>query len=154
MKRIVGLVLCLLLCGAFPAGAEEAVTSNVVSTEEVQGVQADLAADKAKIAEEKDQIKANATAAHAEEKAMREQLRAAKAAGDTAKVQELRAQLKTTHQENVGQMKQDKVELKTAKKELRTDRKEVRKGRADRNKDGKVDAAEKSKAKAKKKGWW
>jgi hypothetical protein len=76
--------------------------------------------------------------------------------GDAAKAESLKAQLKTTHQENIAQRKQDKSELKTAKKELRTDRKEALKGRADRNKDGKVDAAEKAKAKetAKKKGWW
>lgn len=156
MKQLLGMTLCFFLLGTLPLCAEESAAPGVVPTGEVQGVKAELAADKAKIAEEKNQMKASAKAARGEEKDLHQQIREAKVAGDTAKAEALRAQLKTTHQENVSQMKQDKSELKTAKQELRTDRKAAFKSRADKNKDGAVDAAEKAKAKekTKKRGWW
>lgn len=144
MKQILSLVLCFLVCGALPLRAEDTSTLTAAGTE---GWKSGLEADKAKIAEEKLQIKTNATAARAEEKDLHQQIRDAQAAGDTAKVESLRTQLKATHQENAGQMRQDKQELGAAKKELRTDRKEAWKGRADRNKDGKVDRVERNQAK-------
>lgn len=152
MNRFISILICLLLCGAFPVVAEETAASGVVSTENAQGLKEELSADKQKIVEQKAEIKQNAQAGKLEEKELHKQIREAQAAGDQAKVKELRAQLKSTHQENVAQKKKDKNELKTAKKELRTDRKTALKKRADRNKDGTVDKTEK--AKAKKRGWW
>jgi hypothetical protein len=155
MKQILSLVLCFLLLGALPVRAEEVpaastnapaevVSTNtpvgVVSTENAEGWKAESAADKAKIKEERNKLKESAKAARVEEKDLHKQIREAQAAGDTAKVEALKAQLKTTHQENVAQLKQDKKDLGAAKKELRTDRKAAGKTKA--------------KEKGKKRGWW
>jgi alpha-acetolactate decarboxylase len=119
MKRILGLGLCFLLCGAFPVIAEESATS----------VQEELSVDKANIQAQKEEIKTNAQTAHSEEKALREQIQEARKAGDKAKVKELQGQLKTTHKENVQEKKQDKKELQSAKKELRKDKRAARSAR-------------------------
>ena len=146
MKQILSITLCFLLFGALPLRAED-TTGTLANT--VSGVvvtpNAEVAAGKAKVVEEKTQIKDNSQAARAAEMNLHKQIFEAQKAGDTAKVQTLRAQLKTTHQQNAGQMKQDKTGLKTAKKELRTDRKVAVKGQ-------KAAAAETTKAK--KSGWW
>ncbi|HNX68209.1 MAG TPA: hypothetical protein PLL75_04235 [Candidatus Omnitrophota bacterium] len=153
MKRFVGILMCLLLCGAFSAVAEDtAVTSAPVSTADAEGWKAKLEADKKAMAAKRQEMKQNSQAARSEEKDLRKKMQEASAAGDKAKAQELRTQLKTTHQQNVAEMKTDKKEMQAARKEMRTDRKEAWQARADKNKDGAVDATEK--AKAKKKGWF
>lgn len=112
-----------MLCGAFPVIAEESADVSTVSLKE------ELDADKAKIQEQKAEIKTNAQAAHSEEKALREQIREARKAGDKAKVKELQGQLKTMHKDNVQEKKQDKKELQSAKKELRKDKRAARSAR-------------------------
>lgn len=111
-----------------------------------------LKEDKAKIQAEKQEMKQHGSEARAEEKALRQQMKDARVAGDTAKAKEIQAQLKTTHQANVQERKADVKQLKEAKKELRADKKGAWKNRADRNKNGAVDAVEKKKAK--KRGWF
>jgi|GEM_PF-1462886 len=157
MKKILSIALCFLLSGVLPLRAEDTTKAstgampNVISTE-VTGAKAEVAADKVKVAEEKAQIKENAKAAHMEERDLHKQIRDASAAGDTKKAEELRAQLKTVHQANIGKMKQDKGELKIAQKELRSDRKAVVKSQVNSSKTAAVNAAETTKAK--KRGWW
>lgn len=121
MKKVFCLMVlvafCLAATGAARLYAEETTTPETTTLKQ------ELEADKQKIKEQKDEMKANAQAAHTEEKALKGQIKEARKAGDTEKVKELRSQLKTTHQENVKQMKQDKKELHGAKKELWKDRK-------------------------------
>ena len=87
---------------------------------------ADLTADQQKIQAKKEGMKVDAQTGKDEEKALRSQLKDAKLAGDTAKVKELRAQLKTMHEKNVSQMHQDNKDLNSAKKELLQDKKEAK----------------------------
>ena len=144
MKRVLGIALCFLLCSAFPVAA-----ADTASTSEAEGWKSELAVDKQAIATQKDEMKQNAQTAHAEEKSLHQQIREAKAAGDTAKVESLKAQLKATHQENISEKKSDRKEIGEARKELNRDKKAARFDRADRNDDGKVDRKEKKMAKAK-----
>lgn len=108
--------------------ATEATTATAGSSPEMSWKE-QWAADKEAIKTKKSEIKGHATTARADEKALREQIRDAKKAGDNEKVKELRAQLKTKHQENVRQMRQDKKQLNATKKELKKDRKAKRHSR-------------------------
>lgn len=94
----------------------------------------ELDADKEKIKAEHDAMKANAEAAKSEERDLRKQIRDARQSGDTETAEQLKDQLKTTHQENVGQRKTDKKELKAAKKEMKMARKGARKGKKGKKK--------------------
>ncbi len=124
MKRFIGIVLSLLLCGAFPVAAEEkADTSNTVSTAEAQGWKTQLNADKQNVAEQKTEMKQSGQAAKLEEKDLHKQIRDALAAGDQEKAQALMAQLKATHQENVAGRKEDNKKLGEDRTQLQQDRK-------------------------------
>ena len=123
MKKTVGIfmavVFCSTLLGTVNLYAEE--SSDAVGTD----LKDELTADKQAVVEQKDTMKANAQAAHAEEKNLRAQIKEAKLAGDKEKVKELRAQLKAVHQENVQKMKEDKKSVQVAKKEVRKDKKQL-----------------------------
>lgn len=125
MKKLLAIGIAIFVvsafCGSVLLVAEETATSTSISTG--TSLKAELSADRELIASEKAKIKSNAQNAHSEEKALRDQIKAAKESGDKAKAKELRAQLKTTHQENVQQMKTDKASLHAAKKEYRQDKK-------------------------------
>lgn len=127
MKKMLGMFLVVVFCGALLGAvnlyAEESADSSVLTLKN------ELATDKQQVKAQHETMKANAQAAKSEEKALRGQIKDAKLAGDTEKAKELRAQLKTTHQGNVQQMKEDKSVLRTAKKEVREDKKELRQGR-------------------------
>ena len=103
----------------------------------------EIGADKDAIKSQRDEMKEDSSSAREEEKAVREQIRAAEQAGDYETVKTLRAQLQTTHRENVEGMRADKKELGEARKELRQD---VKAARTDLNKDGTVDRTEHVKA--------
>lgn len=124
MKKVfwvfVAVVFCFSLFNGVTACAEETSGSSSTNWKE------QLTADKAKVKEQHQEIKTNAQTARAEEKDLKQQIKDARAAGDTQKVAELKAQLKATHHENVQQRKQDKQELKSAKKQLHQDKKAAR----------------------------
>jgi len=84
-------------------------------------LKSELASDKAAIAAEKEEIKENSSDAKAEEKSLLEQIAQAVAAGDKAKAEELRQQLKALHAENVQQKKEDLSGLKEDRQELAED---------------------------------
>lgn len=90
-------------------------------------IKEELAADKAAIKAQKDEMKTSAQAARAEEKQLKEGIREARQSGDAAKAKELKGQLKATHKENVAQMRSDKKDMRSAKKELRQDYRATRK---------------------------
>ena len=69
------------------------------------------------------QSKQNAQDARAQEKELKQQIQDAIAAGDTQKAQELKAKLRSIHQENVQQKQQDKKEIRDARQELQQDKK-------------------------------
>ncbi len=108
MKRILGLALCFLLCGAFPVHAVEQTALN---------------ADKQKITEQKQALQQKAQQGRTEEQALHKQIREARTAGDKAKVQTLEAQLKTLHQANMTERKTGRKDVNKARQDLRTDRK-------------------------------
>jgi hypothetical protein len=86
----------------------------------------ELAADKQKIQKERQDMKQDAKAAHAEEKQLKTQIRDAKSSGDAQKAKQLKGQLKTVHQENVREMKTDKKALQDAKQEYKKDKQQAR----------------------------
>ncbi|MFA5168524.1 MAG: hypothetical protein WC530_08345 [Candidatus Omnitrophota bacterium] len=124
MKKIlwvfVAIVFCCSLLNGMAAYAEDASDSSTVNWQE------QLAADAQKLKEQRQKMKTDAQTAKTEEKDLKQQIRDATAAGDTQKAAELKAQLKTTHHENVQQKKQDKKNLRSTKKQLYQDRKAAR----------------------------
>ena len=123
MKKMFGMFMTVVFCGTLLGAvnlyAEGTADSSLASMKE------ELAADKAAVKAQKDTMKTNAQTAKSEEKDIKAQIETAKLAGDTAKVKELRAQLRTTHHENVQQKKEDKGTLKVAKKEVVADKKQL-----------------------------
>lgn len=110
---------------------------------EAQEWKAQLESDKAAVSSQKAEIKSNAESARAEEKDLLDRIKTAQESGDRETAKSLRQQLKSTHRENVSEMKTDKAELKEARQQLKSDSKAARKDRDDRNDDGMVDRAEK-----------
>jgi hypothetical protein len=86
----------------------------------------EFSADKQQIKEQRDSVKTNAEAARSEEKSLRDQIDQAIKAGDPEKAKALREQLKSIHQENVGQKQQDLQGLQESRKEMRSDAQEAR----------------------------
>ena len=118
MKKVLWMFAAVLFLGGLPGTAR--VYAEVATGSSVTSL------DQQKIQEEKQKIKTDAQTAKTEEKDLRAQIKQAKAAGDKQKVAELEKQLKTTHQANVQQRKEDKKGLQGAKKELRKDTKVAR----------------------------
>ena len=120
-----GIVFCFLLSHTGAIRAEEGGSSNTGPKEE-------LRSDRQEIKTMHDEMKQDSQKARAEEKGLREQIRAAGAAGNTAKAEQLRAQLKSTHHENIQELKQEKKEIHEARKEFKQDRKEAREERKEK----------------------
>ena len=123
MKKMLGMFMAVVffgtLVGTVNLYAEESSASEGMNLKE------ELAADKGAVKAQKETMKENAQTAQGEEKILKEQIKAAKLAGDKEKAKELRAQLKAMHQGNVQQMKGDKATLQVAKKEVREDKKQL-----------------------------
>jgi hypothetical protein len=113
---------------------------------------AQLESDKAAISAQKDEMKSNSEAAKSEEKVLLDQIKAAEQSGDRATARSLRGQLKSTHQDNISEMKSDKAELKESRQTLQSDRKAAKTDRVDRNDDGTVDRTEKKAARGARSG--
>jgi len=82
--------------------------------------------------EQKSAMQTHAREAKQEENVLRDQIKTAVQSGDKTTAQQLRESLKTTHQENVQQRKDDKSTMKTARQDLRADRKIARQTRRGR----------------------
>lgn len=89
-------------------------------------IKQELSSDRQQIKEERQDIKENSEAGRAEETALRQQIKNAVTSGDKEKANQLKAQLKAMHKENVEQKQEDKSELRKAKHELRKDTRENR----------------------------
>jgi pyrimidine operon attenuation protein/uracil phosphoribosyltransferase len=87
----------------------------------------ELSADKQKIQKERQDMKQDAKAAHAEEKQLKTQIRDAKSSGEAQKAKQLKDQLKAVHQDNVQEMKADKKALRDAKQAYKKDKQAARK---------------------------
>lgn len=111
-------------------------------TAETQDWKQEIVSDRQQIKQQRDEIKTNSQAAIEEEKNLRDQIHQAVQSGDYETAGSLMEQLKTIHQENLGQKKQDLQGLKDARQELRSDRKEFRTEKMDKNDDGTVDDTE------------
>jgi len=118
MKKILAvsgiIIFCFLLAGICQICAAEENASNASWKQEIMS-------DKQQIHQQREEMKADTKDAKAEEKALRQQINDAIAAGDTAKAAQLKEQLKSMHHENVQEMKQDKTELKESRKEFNED---------------------------------
>ena len=123
MKKAFWLFLGVSLCFLFVASGRSFGEEGTGSTNAVAGTE--IQTDREQIKNEKLGMKEHGKEAKAEEKALREQIKAAKAAGDTQKAAALKAQLKTLHKQNVAQRKSDKAGLKEARKELRSDKRKA-----------------------------
>lgn len=123
MKKMFGMVMAVVFCGTLLG------TMNLFAAETTDSAamtsQEKLAADKAAVKAQKETMIANGQAAKSEEKDIKAQIETAKLAGDTAKVKELRAQLRATHHENVQQKKENKATLRADKKEVIGDKKQI-----------------------------
>lgn len=86
-----------------------------------KGLRKEIASDRREVAEQKGEMKGNASAAQQDEQQLEEQIQAAIASGDQEKAKQLRAELKALHQRHVQEMKQDKGELRDTQGELRRD---------------------------------
>lgn len=143
-KKVLGVIVVLgAMLWALPAVcvfAQEAGTGSY-STEAADWKQ-EISSDREQLKGVKDEIKGNAQTAREEEKNLREQIRQAEQSGDPATAESLKEQLRTTHQENVQQMQEDRQGLKDARQELKTDVKGAHFDRMDKNNDGVVDDAE------------
>ncbi len=145
-------ILSVGLLAVFTAGvsAQEEVPTTpddsaaVVAADatETQDWKQEISSDRQQIKQQRDEIKANAQAAIQGEKDLRDQIHQAVQSGDHETAESLKEQLKTTHQENLGQKKQDLQGLKDARHDLRSDKKEFRTEKMDNNNDGTVDDAE------------
>jgi hypothetical protein len=86
-----------------------------------------VAAGKAAIEDQKQEVKANATDAKIKEQNLRVQMQQAAAAGDKEKAASLRAELKAAHIANMKERKADIKGLKDSRKKLHRDAKEAHK---------------------------
>jgi hypothetical protein len=75
------------------------------------------------------EMKASADAAKSEEAALKSQIKDAKKSGDTEKAKSLRSELRTTHQQNVAERRQDVKDVHAQRKELKQDRRAARQER-------------------------
>ena len=145
-RRMLWVMMILAMAAGFPAMnlfAEETASETPAATSATDWKQ-EFSSDKAAIKIEKEQMKADSSAARQEENALHRQIKQALKSGDTQTAESLKAQLKTMHQENIQQKEQDKKDLKAARQEMRSDKKEARAGRRDANRDGTVDSAERA----------
>lgn len=92
------------------------------STSEVNWGQ-ELSSDKQAIESQKNTIKENSEAARQGEEILREQIKDARAMGDTATAESLENKLKSLHQQNVQQKQTDRKALQETRQEFKGDRK-------------------------------
>jgi len=125
MKRTFGTLVAVVFLSSFVGTAGLYAEESAVPAAGTVTVE-DLSADKQKVKEQHETMKANAGAAKSEEKALKTQIKEARKAGDAEKAEELKAQLKTVHKENVEQLKADKKAMQEARKEVRGTKKQLR----------------------------
>ncbi|MDD5436769.1 MAG: hypothetical protein PHX20_04415 [Candidatus Omnitrophica bacterium] len=99
------------------------------ATDDPGTVKEEISADKAAIQAERAKMEGNAEAAKADEAVLRNDIVAAKQAGDYEKANALKAQLKAVHMANIQERQEDRKDLHDAKKELRQDVRAARTGR-------------------------
>jgi len=131
MKKVFLMFCCIVLCLCFfsvyavLAEGEEATgvtQENISATDWKQ----ELTSDRQQIKEQRDEVKQNAQEAKGEEKQLRDQIKAAMDSGDMETARKLKEQLRSTHQENVQQMQQDKQDIKISMDDFKGDVKEAR----------------------------
>lgn len=123
MRKIFVAVSCITFCFSLIAGAGKLCAQENASNTDLKQ---EVNSDKQDIKAAHQAMKQNAQAARTEEKQLQQQIKDAVASGDMATANQLKAQLKSTHQENVQEKKQDIQNLKAQKKELRQDTKGAR----------------------------
>lgn len=116
------IVSCILIFNAGKIFAEDQEPSAKKTADWKQ----ELASDRQAIKEQREQMKENAQASRAEEKQLRDQIKAAMDSGDLEKAHQLRQQLRATHRENVQQMIQDKKEMKIDRRDFKKDIRDAR----------------------------
>ena len=115
--------LAVVAVGVFMVSAPSAV----YATNDPGTLKEEIAADKQAIKAQRDTMKSNAESAKAEEQEVRGEIKEARQVGDIEKANALKEGLKTTHQENVAERKQDKKTLHKARQEMRHDVKAAKK---------------------------
>ena len=126
MKKMIA-ILAMVSLTLFTAGIGTLTAEDASSTK--ASLKEQLNQDRSTLKAQRETMKTHAQEAKSEEKALKEQIKTARQAGDKATAQQIRETLKTTHQENVQQKKEDKGTLKAAKRELRADQKIARQTR-------------------------
>ena len=114
-----GVVFCILLCNTCKIYAQEG-ESNANWKQE-------LASGRQEIKGERQELKQDAQAALAEEDQLRQQIRNAVEAGDMKTADQLKAQLRKTHHENVQERQQDQKDIQSARHELIQETQEMKK---------------------------
>jgi hypothetical protein len=121
--------LCFFLFKVGIVGAEDgAVVQEEVATnvgEQQESLTTDwkqeLSSDRQAIKEQRGQINQNAQESRTEEMQLRDQIKAAMDSGNLEQAAQLREQLKSTHQENVQQMVQDRKDVKIDMQDFKND---------------------------------
>ncbi len=114
-----GVVFCILLCNTCKIYAQEG-ESNANWKQE-------LASGRQEIKGERQELKQDAQAALAEEDQLRQQIRNAVEAGDMKTADQLKAQLRKTHHENVQERQQDQKDIQSSRQELIQETQEMKK---------------------------
>jgi metal-dependent amidase/aminoacylase/carboxypeptidase family protein len=131
------IVFCLFLTSAYLVFAQEEVVYNTQQGETASNLRQEeaisdanwkqeLTFDKQQIQAQMQEVSQNVQAAKVEEAQLKEQIKAATDSGDLETVQQLREQLRSVHQENLQEMKQDKQEIQAAKQEFKNNVKKAR----------------------------
>ncbi len=115
------IVFCGWWLGVGLAQADDALVSATPGWKE------ELASDRKLIKEEVLESKASAKVAKTEEQQLQQQIQEALVAGDKAKANQLKEQLRLMHRENVQERIQDRKEIQETKKAYKADIKEARK---------------------------
>lgn len=116
------IVLCFFSVGIYTVSAQDEATADTDWKQE-------LSSDKQEIKAQKQEISQNAKEARGEEAQLRQQIKAAMDSGDMQTAQQLKEQLRSLHQENLQEKKQDIQEMQEAKQDLKNDLMEARQQR-------------------------
>lgn len=122
MKKVLlglsSLFFSFFLCGISQTYAQEEVSSNTTGA---TNWKQELVSDKQQIKDQRQAMQQNAQSARAGEEQLRQQIKDAVVAGDTATVSQLREQLRALHQQNLQQKQQDMQSISNYKNELKSD---------------------------------
>lgn len=122
IKRMVWAVaaisFCFMFCGLCRVWAQEEGASDVDWKEEFRS-------DRQEIKVEHQEMKESAGEARVEEKQLKQKIRDALAAGDKETAAQLKEQLRSMHQQNMQDKRQDIQELRKARQEMMQDKKEA-----------------------------